>query len=82
VTVRTKRYSTKDLAQVNHIKTALRGLPDVKLFIAQYSLKRGQSLSIDVLKAINECDLFLLLWSKEAKNSEWVQMEIGAAKGK
>lgn len=75
-------YSTRDLEYVNQIKEALKGLPDVSLFIAEYSLNPGQSLSKDVLKKINDCDLFLLLWSEEAKSSEWVPMEIGAAKAK
>ena len=43
-------------------------------------MKPGQSLATDVLKSIKECDLFILLWSKDAKYSEWVQMEFGAAK--
>lgn len=75
-------YSTKDLIYVNHIKNSLSGLPDVKLFVAEYTLNPGQSLSSDILKAIDECDLFLLLWSEQAKSSEWVPMEIGVAKGK
>ena len=38
-------------------------------------------MAADIVAAIKGCDLFLLLWSHNAKNSEWVPQEIGVARG-
>ena len=39
----------------------------------------GQSLSAEIIDAIKNCNLFILLWSKNSKESEWVPQEIGIA---
>lgn len=72
-------YSTKDLQVVNFVKSMLVGSP-VEVFIAEYSVSPGQSLSSSIISAIKRCDLFLLLWSTNAKGSEWIPQEIGVAK--
>ena len=54
--------------------------PSVEVFLAQYSIKSGEPLSDKIFNAIKDCDLFILLWSKNSKNSDWVKSEIGAAK--
>jgi hypothetical protein len=73
-------YSTRDLASVEQVRNVLAN-QEVQVFIAEYSLPPGKSLSLEIQQAISECDLFVLLWSKNSKASEWVPQEIGIAKG-
>jgi len=73
-------YSTKDLRLVDIIKSLLER-PGIEVFIAQYSITAGAQLMPEILSAIKRCDLFLLLWSPNAKQSEWVPQEIGVARG-
>jgi hypothetical protein len=72
-------YSTKNINEVNHIKKML-AHSSIDVFVAEYSLLPGQPLSETIINAINNCDLFLLLWSNSAKESEWVPQEIGVAR--
>lgn len=72
-------YSTKDIEKVNRIKAMLQHSA-INVFVAEYSLLPGQSLSENIVAAINNCNLFILLWSGNAKESEWVPQEIGIAK--
>ena len=72
-------YSTKDLSRARQIKRLLGGTGS-KVFLAEYSLPPGSELGQAILGAIKECDLFLLLWSSNAKSSEWVPQEVGAAR--
>jgi hypothetical protein len=72
-------YSTRDLQTANALKSHIEHV-GASAFIAEYSLAPGSPLSPDILQAIKNCDLFLLLWSSNAKTSEWVPQEIGAAK--
>ena len=73
-------YSTKDLHIAKQIKSILENIPSVKVFLAEYSIKSGECLSDNIFEAIKNCDLYLLLWSKNSENSSWVSSEIGAAK--
>lgn len=50
-------------------------------FLAEYSTAPGEPLSAMILDAIKQCDLFVLLWSHQAKSSDWVPQEIGVATG-
>lgn len=52
-----------------------------EVFVADYSLPAGADLRQDILRQIRACDLFVLLWSQHAKDSGWVQQEVGAAQG-
>lgn len=72
-------YSTKDFDTVEKVRKNL-DLPNVEVFIAEYSIEPGKSLSNEIMKAIKECNLFVLLWSPKSKYSEWVTQEIGIAK--
>ena len=73
-------YSTADYGSVQSIKSAITGL-QVNTFIAEHSINPGQSLREQIYRAIHSCDLFILLWSNNSKNSEWVRHEIGIATG-
>lgn len=52
---------------------------DVHFFVANYSISPGESISKKLKKGIEQCDLFVLIWSRNAKESNWVQQEIGYA---
>jgi len=71
-------YSTKDLTQVELLKNQLVGTT-IEVFIAEHSIQASQELAPTISKAIMECDLFVVLWSNNAKNSDWVSQEIGRA---
>lgn len=71
-------YSTHDLEHVDLLKQQLANTP-VSIFIAEHSVKPGNELTSVISKAIQECDLFVLLWSSNAKASDWVSQEIGRA---
>ncbi len=73
-------YSTRDLTRATQLQELVTWAGAVP-YVAEYSTKPGTVLSAEILQAIKTCDLFLLLWSTDAKQSEWVPMEIGVAKG-
>lgn len=73
-------YSTKDFKTVKKFQSILEGTPDLKVFVAEDSVKVGERLTKKIQNAIENSHLFLLLWSKNSKESEWVSQEIGIAK--
>jgi hypothetical protein len=74
-------YSTRDLSVAESLQANLKSA-GAEVFLAEYSAIPGQSLPVVILKAIEECDLFLLLWSTSAEGSLWVPQEIGVAQAK
>jgi len=73
-------YSTRDLARATQLGELIRRARAVP-YIAEYSTAPGTVLSAQIIQAIKACDLFVLLWSTESQQSEWVPQEIGVAKG-
>lgn len=73
-------YSTLDLAVAKSLREWLNSA-GASVFLAEYSVQPSQPLSANIANAIRGCDLFILLWSSNAKTSEWVPQEIGIAKG-
>lgn len=71
-------YSTHDLTQVEALRNQLKATP-IEVFVAEHSVNPSQELAPAIASAINACDLFVLLWSENAKESEWVSQEIGRA---
>jgi hypothetical protein len=71
-------YSTKDFSLVDYVRKLLRHSA-IEVFVAEYSVPPGSLLSDTIITAIKNCNLFLLLWSKNSKYSEWVPQEIGIA---
>ncbi len=71
-------YSTRDLEHVDLLKQQLANTP-ISIFVAEHSVRPGNELSDVISEAIHQCDLFVLLWSNNAKDSEWVSQEIGRA---
>lgn len=74
-------YSTKNLTWVDKIKTALAS-EDVEVFVAEYDVKPGRNLNAEIETAVEDCDLLIVLWSKEARESNFVRHEVSLAKGK
>lgn len=73
-------YSTKDLPDAEGLRKWL-DLPDVQCFVSEFAVKPGAALTPTIEAAIRVCDLFIVLWSKNATASAWVPQEIGVAHG-
>ena len=71
-------YSTLDLPDVALLKESLKD-SSVNVFVAEDSIKPSGKLADEISSAIATCDLFVLVWSENAENSEWVPQEIGRA---
>jgi TIR domain len=71
-------YSTHDLKNVTELQQSLVGT-GVEVFVAEHSVTASEPLSEKISSAIGACDLFVLLWSANAKASDWVPQEIGKA---
>lgn len=71
-------YSTHDLKNVTELMQSLVGT-GVEVFVAEHSVSPSEQLSDKISSAIAGCDLFILLWSSNAKASDWVPQEIGKA---
>ncbi len=71
-------YSTSDLQNVEELKNSLVG-SGINVFVAEHSVLASETLSDKISTAIAACDLVILLWSSNAKASEWVSQEIGKA---
>lgn len=71
-------YSTKYFPIVEHVRKLLQH-SSVEVFVAEYSVAPGSSLSEEIISAIKSCNMFILLWSSNSKESEWVPQEIGIA---
>ena len=71
-------YSTHDLKQVQALQKQLSNTP-IKVFVAEHSILPSEELTSSISAAINKCDLFIVLWSLNAKDSDWVSQEIGKA---
>jgi TIR domain len=72
-------YASPDLGVVNFVKSMLEVAP-VEVYVAEYDLPPGASITPALLVKIKECDLFIVLWSMNSCASEWVLQEIGAAR--
>ncbi|MBN4081168.1 toll/interleukin-1 receptor domain-containing protein [Caldithrix abyssi] len=71
-------YSTGDLKNVDMLRKQISDT-QINVFIAEYSVEVSEELPSKIKSEIKKCDLFVLLWSENAKNSDWVSLEIGQA---
>ena len=74
-------YSTKNLHIVDWAVKTLHRQGHIHVFAAEYSVQPSQVLNQQIELAIRNCDLFILLWSQDARVSDYVPQEIGIAKG-
>lgn len=73
-------YSHSDIAVARQVKSALEQA-GARVFLAEDSIPVGNGLQQSIERGIQECDLFVLLWSKAASESAWVPHEFGQARG-
>jgi serine/threonine protein kinase len=70
-------YSSKDRPEVIRRVQMLRPpITDIVVFQDVLTLEPGDGYESLLLQRIDECDIFLLFWSSNARNSEWVLREI------
>lgn len=72
-------YAQPEIQWAEYLKNILSGT-QVKVFVAEYDINAGDILSEEITTAIKQCDLFVLLWSKNANESRYVGKEIFLAK--
>ena len=70
-------YSSKDRSEVMRRVQMLRPpITDIVVFQDVLNLVPGDENESLLLRRIDECDIFLLFWSSNARESEWVLREI------
>jgi hypothetical protein len=74
-------YSSKNLHIVDWARATLAQPGATEVFAAEYSVLPSQVLNDEIVRAIRACDLFVLLWSHDARASDYVPQEIGIALG-
>jgi hypothetical protein len=65
----------KDTARLLAIMFTDRG---IGVWFDQWEIKPGDSITGGIAKGIEECDVFMLMWSAAAKASKWVDTELRA----
>ena len=72
-------YSNKNLHIVEWAYKTLTQPGVTEVFAAEYSVIPSQALNENIIQAVKNCDLFVLLWSHDARASDYVPQEIGLA---
>ncbi len=74
-------YASQDRHEVLRRVAMLRSpLTDIEVFQDILDLEPGALYEAILYRRIDECDIFLLFWSSNARKSEWVQNEIQHAR--
>lgn len=71
-------YSTRDLEKVSALQAELQDTP-IKVYVAEHSMAPGVNITETIRKSISASDIFVLVWSQNARASEWVLQELGQA---
>jgi hypothetical protein len=74
-------YSSKNIHVVDWARATLTQPGVTEVFAAEYSVLPSQKLNDEIVQAIRACDLFVLLWTHDARSSDYVPQEIGIAIG-
>lgn len=72
-------YAQPQIEWATHLRQILTA-PGVSVFVAEHDLPAGDSLSQEIVTRIKRCDLFLLLWTEDARESQYVAKEYFLAK--
>ncbi|MCX6168688.1 MAG: toll/interleukin-1 receptor domain-containing protein [Ignavibacteriales bacterium] len=72
-------YAQNELRWAEYLKQHL-ALNNVDIFVAEHDLPAGSSLSIEISDQIKRSDLFVLLWTSNARESKYVNNELFLAK--
>ena len=73
-------YSTKDIVEIKPILQQIQTIKDTEFFFAEETLNPGDQISQRIIDYISNCDVFILFYSEFARDSTYVQHEIGVAK--
>jgi hypothetical protein len=71
-------YSSLDRVEMLKCAQGLQA-SGLKMFIDVLNLRPGDKWNPKIFAAIDECDLFVVIWSTNALNSKWVKKESGHA---
>jgi len=74
-------YSTKDSEKIKPISKYISNMQGTKIFLAEENMKPSSEVIQTIINTIKSADIFLVFFSEDAKESEYVQQEIGVAKG-
>ena len=74
-------YASADRSKVL-ARVQMLDLVGIQYFQDVLSLKPGDKWETEIYRNIDSCDLFLLFWSKAARDSEWVMKEARYAKNR
>lgn len=74
-------YSTKDLEKIKPILKHISSIQGTTTFLAEENIEPSSEVIQTIIGKIKSADIFLVFFSKNAKESEYVQQEIGVAKG-
>jgi len=72
-------HINNDAQSASSISQYLKKIPNVEVFLAEENVVAG-NLADGITSRIKACDLFMVLYSKNSHNSQYVQNEIGVAK--
>jgi hypothetical protein len=74
-------YARVDRAEVvRRVQMLHRPLTDIEVFQDILGLEPGDFFESVLFRRIDECDIFMLFWSSNARQSEWVRREIEYAR--
>jgi hypothetical protein len=71
-------HSLKDAASAHRLAKKLKRI-DQEVWICSEGIKAGENLPACINGALKKSRVFILLWSKNAKRSKWVEREWSAA---
>lgn len=71
-------YSTQDLEKVGVLQGELSSTP-ISVYVAKNSMPPGANINQEIKSSISQADAFVLVWSRNARASEWVLQELGQA---
>lgn len=74
-------YSSKDIGTIKPILERISYIDGIKTFFAEQDLQPGEMINRSITQNILNSDIFLLFYSESAKQSTYVQQEIGVALG-
>jgi hypothetical protein len=74
-------YSTKDIEKIRPVLDRISRIQGVRIFFAEKDLQPGDMIDKTITQHILSSDIFLLFFSESAKQSNYVQQEIGVALG-
>lgn len=71
-------HSSVDVAIVGWLKDQVEAMGNF-VWVAEWDLQAGESVTKQVLEAIGECDAYIILLTRDGYNSTYVAHETGAA---